>query len=494
MRILRLDLFDVRHFHSKHLKFNPGFNLLVGENGAGKSTVLRSILTVLGKAENFRHSDHLSDDDIRHGVTELRVKLTFSSEQKEGQLELARRWQGKVKRTGRAPEIPVFWFGPSESIAAPLRSQKPHRYVSKVKDDSGFRNELLLREDFLYQEMLSERSDESISAEFGRSETVRRFVGRILSEFSPKFRKFAWRFLPYDCSVNFPELQGMKSKEKRQLSRQVQAEIMRDFAREGYWLRHQGWGSRRKITYNAKGLPLEGEKSIPIMRAFPEIFQRVGTRLKADTKQIESATVELRLCPRITVAGQEGPLLLSQLSEGEKRLFSMIVDIARQLSRKSDGWDNIEKAPGIVVIDEIDCHLHPKWQRMIVKALEDLFKGCQIIATTHSPFIIQAVGYEQLQSLSQQPLDDFTDRSIEEIVVKVMRIEDSEVSLKYLELLDVAKRYYGLLERAKVANGGERDRLKQRMKELSSKYVRNPAFQAFLELKQTATIGSDVSQ
>ncbi len=155
--------------------------------------------------------------------------------------------------------------------------------------------------------------------------------------------------------------------------------------------RRRGWGSRRKVVYRSNGLPIKEEKRIPSLHSIPEIFRRIANRFKIDPKQMEAITVELRLCPRITVAGAEGPLLLNQLSEGEKRLFSMIVDIARQLSRKPDGWKDIESAPGIVIIDEIDCHLHPKWQRMIVKALEDLFGGCQIIATTHSPFIIQAV-------------------------------------------------------------------------------------------------------
>jgi len=60
MRILRLELSDVRQFHQQRFEFGPGFNLLVGENGAGKSTVLRSLLSALGNAENFKLADRLA--------------------------------------------------------------------------------------------------------------------------------------------------------------------------------------------------------------------------------------------------------------------------------------------------------------------------------------------------------------------------------------------------------------------------------------------------
>jgi len=72
-------------------------------------------------------------------------------------------------------------------------------------------------------------------------------------------------------------------------------------------------------------------------------------------------TIELRLTPRIVVRTPTGPFYLSQLSDGERRLFSLFVDIARQLSLQNAS-DEILSARAIVLIDEIDVHLHPKWQ------------------------------------------------------------------------------------------------------------------------------------
>jgi predicted ATP-binding protein involved in virulence len=128
---------------------------------------------------------------------------------------------------------------------------------------------------------------------------------------------------------------------------------------------------------------------------------------------------------------------------------------------------------------------------MIVKALEDLFPACQFIATTHSPFVVQAVERQQLQSLGSQPLPYFTDRGIEEIALKVMHIESHEVSYRYLELLDVAKEYYALLEKAKGTASLRQHELKEQLRKLSSRYARNPAFQAYLEMKGQAALGPD---
>ena len=491
MRILRLELSDVRQFHQQRFEFGPGFNLLVGENGAGKSTILRSLLSALGNAENFKLSDRLSDDDIRHHADALRVRVEFLSGGAAGNVEVKRRWRGSTKRSGRVPETPVIWFGANEAIAAPLRGQKVRRYRSIGDGEFRRKDDFLEREDFLYREEFMEPPDEREPTEFGRSEIVRRFVGRVLREFSEKFEAFGWRFVPHDCFVHAPDVFTSDPKKAMAFRREIRAEIMRFLDHEKPMRRYRGWGSRRSIKFNADGRPAEEKKPIRPMYEFGEIFERVAKRLEVKPEVIRTASVELKLSPRISVVGRDGPLLLSQLSDGEKRIFSMIVDIARQLSRGERGWRDLEEASGIVVIDEIDCHLHPKWQRMIVKALEDLFRGCQIIATTHSPFIVQSVDADQLQSLGSDPLPDFTDRGIEEIALKVMHIEDAAVSPRYLAMLDAAKEYFTTLDQAKQASGANLEALKERLRSLSGRYVRNPAYQAFLEMKGESVLGGD---
>ena len=76
------------------------------------------------------------------------------------------------------------------------------------------------------------------------------------------------------------------------------------------------------------------------------------------------------------------------LSDGEKCLLALVGDLARRLSLLNTDKDNPLHGEGVVLIDEIDLHLHPKWQRSVVASLERTFPNCQFIITTHSPQVV----------------------------------------------------------------------------------------------------------
>lgn len=77
-----------------------------------------------------------------------------------------------------------------------------------------------------------------------------------------------------------------------------------------------------------------------------------------------------------------------QLSQGEKSLMALVGDIARRLAMMNPILENPLLGDGIVLIDEVDMHLHPMWQRKIIKRLVQTFPHCQFILTTHSPLVI----------------------------------------------------------------------------------------------------------
>lgn len=95
-------------------------------------------------------------------------------------------------------------------------------------------------------------------------------------------------------------------------------------------------------------------------------------------------------------------LLLSQLSSGEKFIVSFVLDICTVLIRGNGLRAESLEAPGIVVIDEIEQHLHPDWQAKIVPALTQTFPNLQFIVTTHSPLVINQVKHDNIIVL-----DDF---------------------------------------------------------------------------------------
>lgn len=96
------------------------------------------------------------------------------------------------------------------------------------------------------------------------------------------------------------------------------------------------------------------------------------------------------------------PLRVRQLSSGEKMLFLLVADLARRMAIANPGSpDPCNEGTGIVLIDEIDLHLHPKREVTVLDKLKSTFKKCQFIITTHSPIIVSQVEkHEQIWVLS----------------------------------------------------------------------------------------------
>lgn len=88
----------------------------------------------------------------------------------------------------------------------------------------------------------------------------------------------------------------------------------------------------------------------------------------------------------------EKEFFLEQLSDGERGLIALVFDLTRRLAIANPDSENpIAEGEALVLIDEIELHLHPKWQREILPRLRDTFKSCQFVVTTHSPQVIGEV-------------------------------------------------------------------------------------------------------
>ncbi len=121
---------------------------------------------------------------------------------------------------------------------------------------------------------------------------------------------------------------------------------------------------------------------------------------------------------------KNGTLLnINQLSAGEKMLMILVADLARRLIIANPSNDNPLQQDGVILIDEIDLHLHPSWQRAIVPNLMNIFPNCQFILTTHSPQIISHVKPESIFILKENsishPEESYgknTDRILEDLM------------------------------------------------------------------------------
>jgi predicted ATP-binding protein involved in virulence len=93
------------------------------------------------------------------------------------------------------------------------------------------------------------------------------------------------------------------------------------------------------------------------------------------------------------------PLDISQLSDGERSFLAIVCDLGRRLALANPKIENPLHGAGVVLIDELELHLHPKWQREVVEKLRTTFPNIQFIATTHSPQIIGELSRDEVRLL-----------------------------------------------------------------------------------------------
>ncbi len=102
---------------------------------------------------------------------------------------------------------------------------------------------------------------------------------------------------------------------------------------------------------------------------------------------------------QITIKKFDREIAVQLLSDGEKSLLAMVGYLARKLAEGCDSLDNPLEASALVLIDEIELHLHPGWQQMIIPRLTQTFPNCQFIVTTHSPQVLSHVNPECIHIL-----------------------------------------------------------------------------------------------
>ena len=132
--------------------------------------------------------------------------------------------------------------------------------------------------------------------------------------------------------------------------------------------------------------------------------QLVAVRNAIHTLIPEFDDLRVRRKPlKMTVNKNGQELIINQLSDGEKCLLAMVGDIARRLAIANPSLDDPLQGEGIVLIDEIELHLHPQWQHKIIPRLTETFPNCQFIVTTHSPQVLSHVQPENIYILQSTP-------------------------------------------------------------------------------------------
>lgn len=208
----------------------------------------------------------------------------------------------------------------------------------------------------------------------------------------------------------------------------------------------------------------------------------------------------------LSIGGNPQPF--GNLSAGQRVMLAMVADLAirmvtqnnylvppEELGPDDEPWPRVlAQTPGVVLIDELDVHLHPKWQRGVVESLRKVFPRLQFIATTHSPFIVQSLREDELINLQGQTVPTLGNLSVERIAEGLMGVERPDVGQRYEQMVAAAKDYLVTLDEASQAPAEKLAEYEIKLAQRIAPYADNPAFQAFLELKHAAKLGTNGSK
>jgi predicted ATP-binding protein involved in virulence len=427
MRINYLTLKNFRCFADQEFHFHPEMNILIGQNGAGKTAILEALSVAAGSwlldIDGFQ-ARNIHRNDVRLKPIEIGGVLTFEEQ-----------YPVSVGAEGTVDGQHVRW----------------HRSMAGSMNRTTHGDARELRE-------LAARSDKGVRAGEPITLPVIAYYGsgRLWKELRDSRQKQG------DEQSRLSRLEGYRDSIDDRVS-------PRDLMR---WLEQQAW-----IAFQ------EGSE--------PRLLRVVCNTMVG---MLEGA-IDVRYDPKrkdvIVVFAGAGSRPFKSLSDGQRNLLSLAGDLSIRMARLNPqlGTGVLSHTPGIVLIDELDLHLHPRWQRRIVDDLRKLFPKVQFIATTHSPFIIQTLQEGELMNLEGQPVPDFQNLSIETIAQGLMGVDHPEVAPRYREMVNAAKSYMQLLQEAKSAPDDKRHAYSDMLKEKIAPYADNPAYQAFLEMERVGAIG-----
>lgn len=146
---------------------------------------------------------------------------------------------------------------------------------------------------------------------------------------------------------------------------------------------------------------------------------------------------------------------LNQLSDGYKGMISLVADIAYRMATLNPqlGTEVLSKGDGVVLIDEVDLHLHPAWQQKVINNLMNIFPKVQFIVSTHAPAVISSVKTDKLRILSNKEVcmtaNQVYGKDVNSVMKEIMGVNDRPD--QFVELFE---KFYRLLSEKKYDEAG----------------------------------------
>jgi hypothetical protein len=298
----RIQLENIGPFERLDLRFDPRWNILLGDNGVGKSNILRAIAFALAGKHALRYADRL----IKFGELSGRIVIEFS----DGTANVT-----ELYRTSTEPEIKVL------------------------------------------------QQRELVGTE------------RWLAMGFPPLRQVGWTAskgpqpkpgTPYTTPADvLPLVIGDIDPRMTDLKQSI-------------------------LNFDYQSHSDNGERYKKLLDDFFDTIGQVTVGVTLRRGRIDQQTWQ------IFVETADGEVPLAAVSQGTQSLMGWIGLLLQRLYEVYDNVENPKEGSALVLIDEIDAHMHPLWQQTIVKTLTKLFPKVQFMATTHSPLIVGGMPVSQV--------------------------------------------------------------------------------------------------
>jgi predicted ATP-binding protein involved in virulence len=412
--VIRLRNF--RGYEDITIPLNPSFNLIIGDNGSGKTAILEGLTVAMGSLflgiRNTNSRNILSKD--------IHIK-TFEDSEEFG-------FPVSVKATGIVNDERITW----ERVLNDIRGRTQNKAASAIK--------------------------------------------KIGLHYDRDIRKG----LPINLPVLAYYATGRLFEEAR--SRKSKASKNPEIASR---LRAYNECLRAKMTFKQFIKWFKGKELSQIQKQTQDLSYEVVKQAIIDNLP-NCSNVYYEFDPDkptgLKVVLEDGKTLpFSYLSDGTRNFFALIADIAYKCVTLNPHLKEkaLQMTSGIILIDELDLHLHPEWQKKLIRGLQDTFHKVQFITTSHSPFLIQETQQQQLIKLEGNALDligQGNNLSLEDIAEEYQEVENPQWSEARQAMFEKARIYYQA-----VKEGTDTPAMKAALDQAMKPFSRDTALYAVIE-------------
>lgn len=347
MKINRIAIHNYRGFEDFQAKLHPELTVVVGNNGAGKSTLLDAIAIAAGSF--FSGLDGVPTTSI------AKEDVTCKSFDMGTVIDLQQQYPSAISAEGEVDHQHIGW-------------------TRSLNSGSGRTTTIYAKQMTTIAEKIQFRIRE------GDPEVILPIIsyygtGRLWAQ--KKEKKSSEQLVQFSRLSGYIDSLAAESNEKLMLKWFEKMTIQQ--------------AQRRKTSPELDAVG----RAVSCCFAGITGVKDVLTQFNLDTHNLDILYTDRN--------GEKIRVPMKNLSDGYKNTIGMIADIAYRMAVLNPQLldDVLTRTPGIVLIDEVDLHLHPCWQQRILQDLQTLFPGVQFIVSTHAPLVINSVKTENLLVLGK---------------------------------------------------------------------------------------------